>query len=356
MEKDILEIKNIKTVSLNDIKHTQYNIVQGNNLIEAMYNLSINELRIFLSIISLIGQKDDALSCYKLTTKELCSLCGISEKNGKRTINNLRESLMKKNFYVTQTIIENGKPKKVNAEYHFFRAILYNDEFWYVRLSDDLIPFVLCLTDNFTTEKLYDVRNYSSLLSARLDMIFTMYYKKETYKMSLENKLKYKLSVTYSLDAFREMLLLDEKYKDFKYLNSRLIKPAIDEINERNFFNVFLEKKINSKHQVDGITFHVTLASNHEFYKKTNELINKKVQEHNLSNKITNILKTIGFDEKDIAYILRKNDLEQIKKQLKLMSENEIEEKEEQIDFLNTHLLTKKNKSKSTVLNMIGDL
>ena len=38
------------------------------------------------------------------------------------------------------------------------------------------------------------------------------------------------------------------------------------------------------------------------------------------------------------------------------MSENEIEEKEEQIDFLNTHLLTKKNKSKSTVLNMIGDL
>lgn len=356
MKNELVNIKNAKTVSLNDIKHTQYNIVQGNNLIEAMYDLSINELKVFLAILSLIGQKDDALSWYKLTTKELCTLCGISEKNGKRTIDNLRESLMKKNFYITQTITEENKFKKVKIEYHFFRAIMYNEEFWYVRLSDDLIPFVLCLTDNFTTEKLFDVKNYTASLSARLDMIFTMYYKKETYKMSLENKLKYNLSITYSIDDFREMLLLDEKYKEFKYLNAKLIKPAIDEINERKYFNVFVEKRVNSKHQVDRLTFHVTLDSNHEYYKKTNELINKKIEENNITNKITNILKVIGFDEKNIAYIIKKNELEKIKEQLKLMSENEIEDAEEQMEFINSHLNTKKNKTESKVLNMIGEL
>ena len=67
-------------------------------------------------------------------------------------------------------------------------------------------------------------------------------------------------------------------------------------------------------------------------------------------------MKVIGFDEKSIAYIIKKNELEKIKEQLKLMSENKIEDAEEQMEFINSHLNTKKNKTENKVLNMIGEL
>ena len=336
-----IDEKAVKKITLNDIKHTQYNVVQGNNLIEAMYDLNERELKVFLAIISLIGKNDNALNWYKLTTKELCALCGIPERNGKRTLNTLREGLMSKVFYMRQTVEENGSIKDVIIEYHFFRAVMFNDDFWYVRLSDDLIPFVLCLKDNFTTEKLSDVRNYNCSLAIRLDMIFTMRYKKETSKMSLENKLNYKMTVVYDLNVFRDMIMLDGKYQEFKMFNNKILKPAIDAVNEKKYFHVDMKKELNVKHQVSKIVFFVTLGERHEYYQTVSEKLAEKQQDTQMKEKITKILVAIGFSNKDIEYILKKNEIETITTQLLKLNDLDRDEKEDQKEYLCANLKTK---------------
>lgn len=350
-----IDEKEIKSIALNNIEHTDYNIVQDNNLIEAMYDLDEKELKVFLAVVSLISKEDNALSWYKLTTSELCTLCGIPKKNGKRKLDSLRESLMRKVFYIHQTVTEDGKSKDVVIEYHFFRGIMFNEEFWYLRLSDDLAPFVLCLKKNFTTEKLSDVRGYDSSLAVRLDMIFTMYYKKETSKMSLENKLKYLLTVSYSTEDFRNMLLLGDKHKEFKSLNTRVLKPAINDINQRGFFHVEMKKVLNHKHQVNRIMFYVSLGEKHEYYQKTTEKIKEMQQAAQLKNKVAYVLEIVGFDKESIEYILKKNELENIVIQLKAMDNLNLDSNKEQKEYLNAHLKTKEH-GKNVLSSIIATL
>ncbi|WP_234728041.1 replication initiation protein, partial [Escherichia coli] len=44
-----------------------------------------------------------------------------------------------------------------------------------------------------------------------------------------------------SLDDFRSMLQLEDKYKDFKTLNRALIKPAVAELNQKSDLAVTVE-------------------------------------------------------------------------------------------------------------------
>ncbi|WP_016680908.1 replication initiation protein, partial [Yersinia pestis] len=50
-----------------------------------------------------------------------------------------------------------------------------------------------------------------------------------------------------SVEDFRSMLGLDEKYKEFPILNRAVIKPALKELNEKSDLTVFVESIKNGR-------------------------------------------------------------------------------------------------------------
>lgn len=321
-------------------EYANNDVVVRNDFVESIYDLNCKELKMLFAIISLVKKEDKELKCYKLSTRELCSLCGFSEKNGKRTISAISKSLMKKEFSLRPTPMEKAMRANQQTKCHFFKTIFFNDVYWYIRLSDDMIPFVLNLNTGFTSRKLADIREYISLLAVRLDMLFTMQYQEGYKHMPQGNRMNYNLSVVYKVDEIRGMLMMGEKQREFKSFNIRTIKPAIDDINRKGFFNVEIEKVLNAKHQVSNIVFNVKMGENGCFYQKELMELENVEKTKLLKNKIEIIMTAIGFSSEKIGCIMEDNNIEKIVMCLKELNQYHIYDKEEQKEYLYAHLKT----------------
>ena len=73
-----------------------YKVIKSNDLIQkARFDLSVQEQKIILYLISKIKPEDDKLTIIKFTVKEFCSVCGIN-LSGKNynDINNVIQTLV----------------------------------------------------------------------------------------------------------------------------------------------------------------------------------------------------------------------------------------------------------------------
>lgn len=216
-------------------------VVKANVLIEAGYQLTVNEQRLILSAIACIpkGQPIDPNTGYCVSKGDFVSL-GVCPKTANREIKEACERLF--NRYVTI------KTEKGEFKTRWVQDIMKYDEAWakaneslvYDTIGDDriegdyilasltfsksVIPFLSDLKSNFTKYLLSDVTGFSSAYSFRL-YEFMMQFKSTGY-------LKIKLT------EFRERLDLVHKYSATKDLRVRVIDTAIDEINEKSPFNV----------------------------------------------------------------------------------------------------------------------
>ena len=69
-----IEAREVKPITKNEIIHTDYNITQSNNLVEAIFDMTLNEYKVFMAIVALVAKDDNTLKWYRFTTKELCLL------------------------------------------------------------------------------------------------------------------------------------------------------------------------------------------------------------------------------------------------------------------------------------------
>ncbi len=106
-------------------------------------------------------------------------------------------------------------------------------KFVLVEWSPYLAPFILELRKGFT---LYEIRNF-----LRLDSL----YAKKLYRF-LKKLQKYgRVEVT--IDELRFILEVEEKYRDFYDLEKIVLKPSVEEINEKTDIYVEYETKREGK-------------------------------------------------------------------------------------------------------------
>lgn len=206
-------------------------VVKHNDLIrKTKYDLSAQEQKLLLYLISKIKPDDNELSEYEIDLERLCDVCGIQRQT--KTFRDFAEILRRlsddsfyadfgrgwglhrwiNKLYFPETA---GMPKE-EAEKTVVRKVV-------VGFDNNLRPFLLYLKQNYTSYQLEFTLAMKSKYAIRLYEILKSYLYLGVYEPSV-SELRELLQVTgYDL------------YQNFKV---RVLSPAIDEINRFTDMNV----------------------------------------------------------------------------------------------------------------------
>lgn len=190
-----------------------YMVVKHNKIIQkSRHNLSVQEQKIILYLISKIKPEDTEFDLYEFKISEFCKICGI-EYNGKN-YNDLKESILNlsnKGFWAfidnnTETIM-----RWVEKAY-----ITKGKGTISIRLDNDLRPYLLQIKAHFTQFSMYNTLAMKNKYTIRFYELLKSYQNLSHWEFDYEE-----LSI----------LLSAEKYTRFSDFRRRVLKPSIDEIN-----------------------------------------------------------------------------------------------------------------------------
>jgi len=204
-----------------------YIVSKANQLITSKYELSLQEQRVILALVSMIDSKSQTQFYeYEMTTKEFAELLNIENTNH-TYLKKITKQLMEK-------VVEIEDEKRV-IQVHWLSTCTYYKGTGKVKmeLHKELVPYLLQLKEQFTTYYLSNVLQMKSKYSIRLYEIL----KAQQFKKHFEIE----------IDKLRKMLSA-ENYERYSNLSQKVIKPAIREINKHTDMIVQYEiKKVGNK-------------------------------------------------------------------------------------------------------------
>lgn len=218
--------------------HKNATVVQSNVLVEASYRLNLEEKRVVIAAISKIDPRRDVPDSITITAEEYAKLFDLKID---AAYQQLKEAAAK---LYTRTIKLNSKDSKnrpVDDEMRWvYRRAIYHSREGKVTLSfsPDLMPYLGQLKEQFTGYKAHNVRALKSTYSIRLYELLTQYLAAGERWITV--------------DKFREMLDLEDKYPRFADLNRWIIEPSIKELNAKSNYEVLFrpEKKGRAVHKL----------------------------------------------------------------------------------------------------------
>ena len=187
-------------------------VVKSNDLIQnSRYNLSLQEQKIILYCISRLKPTDTTIQEQEFDLKELCDICGIeylgqNYKNFKSSIKKLADS----SFWIQ----ENGD----DILCRWIESVrIQNKTKIYIKLSENLTPYLLGLLGKFTAYELGYTLVMKSKYSIRLYELLKSYSQRRKTIINLDN-LKIKLQTA--------------EYTVYNNFKVRVLDKAIEEINQ----------------------------------------------------------------------------------------------------------------------------
>jgi len=195
----------------------EYNIVKSNELIQkARFNLSVQEQKIVLYLISKIKPTDKQFQVYKFRITEFCKVCGIEYESGKN-YKNVRDSIDNLADKKAWILLDNGKTSRVSWINKAWIAGNEQNGRLEIRLDEDLLPYLIELHNNFTQYGLKYILSMKSQYSIRLYELLKSY-------QNLNN-------IIFEIDKLKQLLMC-ENYKRFPDFKRKVIDIAMREINK----------------------------------------------------------------------------------------------------------------------------
>ena len=193
----------------------EYSVIKSNDLIQrSRYQLSTQEQKIILYLISKIKPDDDDFKLYDFQIKDFCEVCGIDETNGqnyanlKITIKNLAD----KSVWVT---LNDGRETVVRwIERPYIDKKCGKIQ---IKLDDLMKPYLLELQKQFTKYNLYFILAMKSKYSLRIYEILKSY----------ENM----GCCEYDIEQLKKMIFA-EQYTQISDFRKKVINIAVQEIND----------------------------------------------------------------------------------------------------------------------------
>lgn len=282
----------------------KYLVTQSNYLIDAKHSSTLQELRIVLTMISMVQPQDKDFKEYKIRIKDLSQLIGVKGQSMYGEIKKTLDKLMKRIIYIPN----NDGFLMV----HWVSSIEYHKGEGMVSLCFDpkLKPFLLNLKGNFTTEQLEILLTLSTPYSVRIYQIL-----KKNEKIG-----KVKLDIS----DFREMLgIEDKKYPVFQDFKRWVINSAKKELEtkykESGTYKsdvTFELETVKEKRKTKYLIFHIKKQSYQSpLLLKFND--NDKKEESEVIKKLRNY----GISQNDAVAFLNEQGEEQIEKCLTLFED-----------------------------------
>lgn len=199
---------------------SQLVVYKSNWLVEAAYKTTLNEQRLILAMIAKVDPKKELPKAFTLSVEEfLTCFPSIGEKNAARELKKAAESLWDRTI-----IVKDPKRKR------WFRWIQeraeYKDGTVEIMFSNQIVPYLTNLRENFTRYQLSKVSHLKSNYSIRL--------------FELLRQFEFKKERIVSLEELRIMLQIENKYQEFRDLNKWVLKPAINELNKKTQYSIMI--------------------------------------------------------------------------------------------------------------------
>ena len=213
-------------------------VVKSNELIQKnRYNLSAQQQKVLLYLISKIKPTDETLMPYEFRVKDFCATCGIDGENGNNYIA-LKNAIRELNacFWIET----DGE----DVMYNWVKEARIRRKSGTVVLELDkkLAPYLLQLRENFTSYEIAYVLAMRGKYAIRLYEIL----KSHAYKGRVEE----------SIDGLKKRLET-AKYSDYKNFRVNVIDKAIAEINLCTDLNVAYSPKRTGRN-ITSIIFEIS--------------------------------------------------------------------------------------------------
>ncbi len=220
-------------------------IKKSNDLVESRYKFNIWETRLFLSILSQIRKEDDGFKEYRIWYKDLIKTFDVKSGDSYDLFREAAGELKKKEFH----IMYGEEGEKRMKTFNLIRMVdtsietagrKEGQEYFDVRIEDDMKPFLLQLQKNFTA---YDLRNVIKLgvYSVRLYELLKQYENFGFRKISIE--------------SMKTMFGLEDKYPLFADFYRWVIAPSEKEINNNTDILITKIEKIKEGKKTVALRF-----------------------------------------------------------------------------------------------------
>ena len=213
---------------MNELKR---DVVKSNALIEAIYNPgSVYNMRLLMAALMQVkaGEPLDYKHRYYISANALADLTGSKAKNNYEELKKAANDLMEKIVYVRET--PDGKPLKFLRKINLVSSCDYIDDQGTVglRFTDEITPYISDLRKRFTQYQAKYVMPMRSSYGIRLYELCLQWLGDER---------------EFSVDEFRRMFGLENKYKSIKDLKVRVINPALNDINTHSDIRVIFGQR-----------------------------------------------------------------------------------------------------------------
>lgn len=204
-----------------------YKVVKSNDLVQkARFNLSLQEQKIILYLISKIKPDDIELKDYSFEIAEFCKVCGMDLDSGGnyKYIKDTIKSLSDKSVWLSVSDRE-----EILLRWIYTAKIEKKSGMISIGISDDIKPYLLQLKDKFTQYELFYTLAMKSQYSIRIYELLKSY--------------EYLGSHTFCIEDLKRRLVA-EKYSRFADFKRKVLDIAVREINKLSDLNVIysLEK------------------------------------------------------------------------------------------------------------------
>ena len=212
-------------------------VVKANSLIEASYRLTLDEMRLLALTIGTMNPKSDQ-QVFEFSVSEFVNQ--FPEVNADRAYTQIKSAIerISERWVKTEDERHVTKFRWVSSQTYFKKEGRFK-----IALTNEIMPYLTQLKGQFTQYQLNHISGFSSVHAIRLYELFTQYKRLGDRYISVED--------------LKKWLQLEDKYNLWAELQRWVIKPSLNEINEKS--DLFVEyEPIKKGRKVTGIEFSIT--------------------------------------------------------------------------------------------------
>lgn len=253
--------------SLRDVK-----VVQANDLITSVAKMGKIPLKIFeLAVAQIDIENPPENNTVTISKKQLFAFFNADDTDKSARFKEAVIELYKQSVFIADK--ENDKDDDViinplaKASWNKYKDDVH------IKFTEEIMPYLINLKANFTQYAILDIMDFKSKYSVPIYKLLNMSYNKYEYyadkQLRTEKKLEEYQNPVISLADLRRITDTKKEYSYFGNFEKRVLRTAVDEINEHTHFNVSY-KKIKDGRAIGFIQFFITKkrVAKNDFYKE----------------------------------------------------------------------------------------
>lgn len=249
--------------ALQAISKDPYRLIKTNPIINARYEITAIQMKVFLKVIASIDQSSDVAPEINISVKEFQEFVGGKAKNIHAYLEDELTKLRKKDIYY--------EDERIKLEANFFSSVIYHKKEGYFtfEFSKNIKPFLLQIKENFTVLDIRNILFLDSVYAIRFYEFCKEYERFKGFELDVED--------------LKERFGIADKYKNYFDFKLKVLNRARSELmkNSELYFDF---EEIKEGRKVVRLKF--TIINNKKKLQRQNE------EQH--SQVVTEIIRLVG--------------------------------------------------------------